>query len=161
MAVTVLAFGSNLGDRPAALAAALARLADAGVVVAARSALYETDPVTPDPQPLYLNAAARIETTLDPYSLLRLCLEVELALGRARPTGRTHAPRTIDIDLLLYGDTVLDDPPMLVLPHPRLLDRPFVRIPLADVSLPGLAHPVTGAPLDRVEGHAGVRRVSG
>ena len=73
-----------------------------------------------------------------------------------RPPGRTVAPREIDIDLLLYGDAVIDEPPDLVVPHPRLLERPFVRIPLADVAAPGLVHPITGTALDRAAPDPGV-----
>ncbi len=154
-----LGLGSNLGDRAALLAVALARLEAEGVRVRARARLYETDPVTAEPQPLYLNTAARVETGLSADELLALCLEVERALGRARPPGAASpAPRPIDLDLLLYGDAVLDRPG-LVVPHPRLLERPFVRIPLADVATPGLRHPVTGEPLDRAAPHAGVRRL--
>jgi 2-amino-4-hydroxy-6-hydroxymethyldihydropteridine diphosphokinase len=148
--IAYLAFGANLGDRAALIAAAVARLEAAGVRVVACSPLYETDAVTPDPQPRYLNAAARVETTLGARALLELCLEVERALGRERPTGRTHAARLIDIDLLLFGDAVIDEPGLAV-PHPRLLERAFVRVPLADVACPGLRHPVTGAALDRSE----------
>jgi 2-amino-4-hydroxy-6-hydroxymethyldihydropteridine diphosphokinase len=153
-----LGLGANLGDRAAAIGRALDALAAAGVNVAARSPRYETDPVTPDPQPLYLNAAARIETTLSARALLDLCLTVERALGRVRPPDRPLAPRPIDIDLLLYGDAVIGEPG-LVVPHPRLLDRPFVRIPLADVAAPGLVHPVTREPLDRAPPDASVRPV--
>jgi 2-amino-4-hydroxy-6-hydroxymethyldihydropteridine diphosphokinase len=154
-----LGLGSNLGDRAALIEAALAALAAAGVTVGARSPLYETDPVAAEPQPLYLNAAARVETELAPAALLALCLATERALGRARPPGAAGpAPRPIDIDLLLYADAILDAPG-LVLPHPRLLERAFVRIPLANVAAPGLRHPVNGALLDRAAPHAGVRRL--
>ena len=144
-----LAFGSNLGDRAGAIARAIELLAARGVTPLARSRLYETDPVTPDPQPDYLNAVLRAETALSPLALLALCLEVEQMLGRRRPSGRALAPREIDVDLLLYGAEVIADPPSLIVPHPRLLERPFVRIPLSDVATPGLRHPVTGEPLDR------------
>jgi 2-amino-4-hydroxy-6-hydroxymethyldihydropteridine diphosphokinase len=152
-----LAFGSNLGDRASTIARAIALLAARGVAPLARSPLYETDPVTPDPQPDYLNAVVRAETTLSPPALLALCLEVEQALGRRRPAGRTLAPREIDVDLLLYGVEVIAEPPSLIVPHPRLLERPFVRIPLGDVASPGLRHPVTGEPLDRAAPDPSVR----
>jgi 2-amino-4-hydroxy-6-hydroxymethyldihydropteridine diphosphokinase len=152
-----LALGSNLGDRPGSIAAALSRLEESGVRVVARSPLYETDPVTADPQPLYLNGAARIETTLAPDELLALCLAVERSLGRERPPGTlSPAPRPIDLDLLLYGDQQINRPTLIV-PHPRLLERPFVLIPLADVATPGLRHPLTGTPLDAASPSAGVR----
>jgi 2-amino-4-hydroxy-6-hydroxymethyldihydropteridine diphosphokinase len=155
-----LGLGANLGDRAALIDGALARLEAAGVRVVARSPLYETDPVTVDPQPMYLNAVARVETTFAPDELLALCLAVERTLGRVRPAGATSpAPRPIDIDLLLYGDAILERP-ALVVPHPRLLERAFVRIPLADVATPGLRHPQTGDALDRAEAHAGVRVTS-
>jgi 2-amino-4-hydroxy-6-hydroxymethyldihydropteridine diphosphokinase len=158
MTTAYLALGANLGDRAAAIDAALARLDAAGVRVVARSPLYETDPVTPDPQPLYLNAAARVETSHPAQALLATCLAVEAALGRVRPAGRHAAARVIDVDLLLYGDAVIDQPPALFVPHPRLLERPFVRIPLADVALPGLTHPVTGDALDSAAPDPSVRR---
>jgi 2-amino-4-hydroxy-6-hydroxymethyldihydropteridine diphosphokinase len=152
-----LALGSNLGDRAAKVAAALTLLEEAGVRVAARSPLYETDPVTADPQPLYLNGAARVETTLEADELLALCLAVERSLGRERPPGAASpAPRPIDLDLLLYGDQVITRPNLIV-PHPRLRERPFVLIPLADVAEAGLRHPITGAPLDAASPSAGVR----
>jgi 2-amino-4-hydroxy-6-hydroxymethyldihydropteridine diphosphokinase len=159
MTTAYLGLGANLGDRRTAIERALAALTVGETRVAARSPLYETDPVTPDPQPTYLNAAARIETALAPRALLALCLDVERALGRVRPPGRTAAARDIDIDLLLYDDLVVHDPPDLVVPHPRLLERAFVRIPLADVALPGLVHPLTRAPLDRAAPSPSVRRI--
>lgn len=157
MTTAYLGLGANLGDRRGTIERALEALAAAGVRVAARSPLYETDPVTPDPQPPYLNAAARIETDLPPRVLLDLCLDVERVLGRQRPPGHTVAARVIDVDLLLYDDAIVDEPPDLVVPHPRLLVRPFVRIPLADVALPGLVHPVTRAALDSAAPDPSVR----
>jgi 2-amino-4-hydroxy-6-hydroxymethyldihydropteridine diphosphokinase len=152
-----LAFGSNLGDRAGTIARAIELLEASGVTPATRSPLYETDPVTPDPQPDYLNAVLRAETALSPHGLLALCLDVERALGRRRPAGRALAPREIDVDLLLYGAQVIADPPSLIVPHPRLLERPFVRIPLSDVARSGLRHPVTGEPLDRAAPDPAVR----
>jgi 2-amino-4-hydroxy-6-hydroxymethyldihydropteridine diphosphokinase len=154
-----LALGSNLGDRARTLARAIDLLGPGGVTILARSAIYETDPVTSDPQPLYLNAVVRGETALPPQALLALCLDVEQALGRRRPPGRAPAPREIDVDLLLYGDAIIGAPPALLIPHPRLLDRPFVRIPLRDVAVPGLRHPVTGDLLDRAGPDPGVRAI--
>jgi len=156
-----LAFGANLGDRAGTIARAIDLLAARGVAPLARSPLYETDPVTPDRQPDYLNALLRAETPLSPQALLALCLEVEQALGRRRPAGRALAPREIDVDLLLYGTEVIADPPSLIVPHPRLLERPFVRIPLADVAAPGLRHPVSGDALDRAAPSPTVRAYSG
>ena len=157
MTIAYLGLGANLGDRRASIERALEALAAAGVLVAARSPLYETDPDTPDPQPPYLNAAARVETTLPPRVLLDLCLDIERVIGRVRPPGQTEAARVIDVDLLLYDDAIVDEPPDLVVPHPRLLSRAFVRIPLADVALPGLVHPVTGAALDSAAPDPSVR----
>lgn len=159
MAIAYVALGSNLGDRRRSMDAALEALGRGGACVEARSAYYETDPVTPDPQPLYLNAAARLATELSAAALLALCLETERALGRDRPADRPMAPRTIDLDLLLYEDAIIDAPPALVVPHPRLLERPFVRIPLAEVATPGLVHPRTGERLDRAAPDPSVRRV--
>jgi 2-amino-4-hydroxy-6-hydroxymethyldihydropteridine diphosphokinase len=143
-----LALGANLGDRAGTLDAARAELAARGIAIAACSRYYETEAVAPEPQPRYLNAVARVTTALAPAELLATCLEIERALGRVRPAGQVHAARTIDIDLLLYGDAVIDDPPTLIIPHPRMLERPFVRIPLADVAAPGLRHPTTADRLD-------------
>jgi 2-amino-4-hydroxy-6-hydroxymethyldihydropteridine diphosphokinase len=159
MVTAYLAFGSNLGDRAAAIAAAIARLGALGVGLRARSPLYETDPVTPDPQPLFLNAAARVETALSARALLDVCLDVERALGRVRPVDLAPAPREIDLDLLLYGSEIVEAGPTLLVPHPRLLHRSFVRIPLADVAERGLLHPVTREPLDRAAPDPAVRAV--
>ena len=117
--------------------------------VVARSPLYETDAVSARAAAaLPERGGARRDVAAGATRCWRLCLAVEAALGRVRPPGRHAAPRVIDIDLLLYGDAVIDRPASLIVPHPRMLERPFVRIPLADVALPGLVHPVTGEALD-------------
>jgi 2-amino-4-hydroxy-6-hydroxymethyldihydropteridine diphosphokinase len=152
-----LGLGSNLGDREAEIAQAICSLAKLGRV-AASSAFYETEPEGGVPQPKYLNAAVRLETDLSARALLEGCLEIERAQGRVRPTGAAKAPRTIDIDLLLYGAATIEEPGLCV-PHPSLLVRPFVRIPLADVALPGLCHPQHGEPLDRCVPDPSVRRL--
>jgi 2-amino-4-hydroxy-6-hydroxymethyldihydropteridine diphosphokinase len=150
-ATAYVALGANLGDRLASLRAAAAALADApGVRVTARSAIYETAAVASTPQPDYLNAVLRIETSLPPQAILELCLAIERRLGRVRPIGQDKAPRTIDLDLLLHGSAVLELAG-LRLPHPGLLDRPFVRVPLADVAAAGLRHPVSGTALDQAD----------
>src|SRR4051812_13674883 len=109
--VAYLAFGANLGDRAEAIAHAVARLPGAGVSVQAVSPLYETDAVAPEPQPPYLNAAARVETDLPARALLEACLAIEAALGRVRPPDRQQAPRVIDVDVLLVGQAVIHEPP--------------------------------------------------
>ena len=135
-----VALGSNLGDRDRQLAAALVALsATDGVEVVAVSPVYETDPVGPPPQGAYLNAAVRLRTVLTPSALLGRLLEIETAQGRSRgPTRDT--PRTLDLDLLFYGDQIRLDPD-LEIPHPRLADRPFVLEPLCDLA-PDFVHPV-------------------
>jgi 2-amino-4-hydroxy-6-hydroxymethyldihydropteridine diphosphokinase len=159
VAAAYIALGGNLGDRRGYLSAAARALAAAtGVSLVARSPLYETEAVADEEQPRYLNAVVRVETALDPRALLALCLQIERSLGRHRPPGRARAPRTIDLDLLLHEQTVLDEPG-LRLPHPELLRRPFVRIPLARVAEPGLRHPQTAEPLDSAPPHPDVRKL--
>jgi len=152
-----LGLGSNLGDREAEIAQAIRSLAKLGRV-AASSAFYETEPEGGASQPKYLNAVVRLETDLPSRALLEGCLEIERAQGRVRPTGVAKAPRTIDIDLLLYGTATIEEPGLCV-PHPSLLVRPFVRIPLAEVALPGLCYPKSGEQLDRCVPDRSVRRV--
>src|SRR5678809_1149944 len=127
MSIAYLGLGANLGKRRETIKRALEALDAAGVRVAARSPLYETEPVAPDPQPPYLNAAARIETDLPALVLLELCLDVERVLGRVRPPGKQAAARVIDIDLLLYDDEIIDEPPDLVVPHPRPVSYTHLR----------------------------------
>lgn len=130
-----LSLGSNLGRRADYLAQALERLAaHPQVEVVAVSDVYETVAEAQDEQPDYLNLVAAVETELSPEALLDLALGVEAELGRVRPYY--HAPRTIDIDLLACGD-IMRQTPRLVVPHPRMLQRQFVLVPLSDVA-PGL-----------------------
>jgi 2-amino-4-hydroxy-6-hydroxymethyldihydropteridine diphosphokinase len=157
VATAYLALGSNLGDRLAHLRAATGALARE-LRIAARSPIFESPAVADHPQPPYLNAALRVETALPPRALLDRCLAIEAALGRVRPAGQRFASRTIDIDVLLYEDAVVDEPD-LVLPHPRLLERSFVRLPLALVAAPGLRHPRTGDRLDEPVEDSELRRL--
>jgi 2-amino-4-hydroxy-6-hydroxymethyldihydropteridine diphosphokinase len=137
--------GANLGDRLGSLRAAVDRLdAVPGVRVVACSPVYETAPQGPiTAQPPFLNAVCAVATALAPRDLLQRLLEVERALGRVRDVPQ--GPRTIDLDLLLCGAAVVDEPDLTV-PHPRLGARAFVLRPLLDLE-PDLRHPVTGAPL--------------
>lgn len=137
-----IALGSNLGDRQDFLDRALQALQEAdGIVVNRVSSSYETDPVGGPPgQGKYLNAAAELETELEPDQLLAGLLEVEARLGRVR--REHHGPRTIDLDLLLHGD-VIRHASGLIVPHPRLHERLFVLEPLAEIA-PDVVHPVLG-----------------
>lgn len=142
MTRALIAIGSNLGDRSTNIERSLAALGELpGVDVVRVSTVIETDPVGPPGQGPYLNAAAAIDTSLDPFELLECMLGVEHWLGRDRSREQRWGPRTIDLDLLAHGDTVLETP-NLTLPHPRLHERDFVLRPLAeiaaDVVLPGL-----------------------
>ena len=134
--------GANLGDREPTLRAAVASLdAEEGIEVVAVSTLRETEPVGVGPQPLFLNGAAALETTLTARELLDRLLAVEQRFGRVRVPGE-HGPRTLDLDLLLYGEETIDEPG-LTLPHPRLHERRFVLEPLAELA-PGLVIPGRG-----------------
>ncbi|NLE65316.1 MAG: 2-amino-4-hydroxy-6-hydroxymethyldihydropteridine diphosphokinase, partial [Elusimicrobia bacterium] len=130
MPVAYLAFGSNLGDREDNIRRAWALLPEKGVKILQASSIIETDPVGGPPQGLFLNAAARVETELGPLPLLRVCQEIETALGRVRTVK--DGPRALDIDILLYGDIKLNEPD-LVIPHPRMYERDFVMRPLSGV----------------------------
>lgn len=145
MATAYVALGSNLGDRAAHLRRALEALrATPDVERVERSRLYETAPVGPAPQGAFLNAAARVETGLSPRALLERLLAVERGEGRVR-TGERWGPRTLDLDLLLYGDAVVAEPG-LEIPHPRLHERPFVLEPLVELAAE-LRHPTRGETL--------------
>lgn len=156
-----LGLGSNLGDREAAIDGALARLAARGVRLRARSSTWLTEPVGGPPQGLFLNAAAAVETALAPAELLAAALAVEREMGRVRV--ERNGPRTIDVDLLLYGDRRVEEPGLSV-PHPRLHERRFVLAPLAEIA-PGVVHPVLGLTiaelLDGCPDRSGVRLFHG
>jgi 2-amino-4-hydroxy-6-hydroxymethyldihydropteridine diphosphokinase len=136
-----IAIGSNLGDRRAAIDFAVRQLATA-ISPLTLSPIIETQPVGEglQDQPLYLNAVAVGETTLDPRPLLEMLLATERAWGRVRPFP--GAPRTLDLDLLLVGDAIVSEPG-LELPHPRFRERFFVLGPLAEIA-PGMVDPVSG-----------------
>jgi 2-amino-4-hydroxy-6-hydroxymethyldihydropteridine diphosphokinase len=134
--------GSNLGDRERTLHDAVDALgSEDGIEIVAVSTLRETEPVGVGEQPLFLNGAVAVETTLTARELLDRLLEVEQGFGRVRVPGE-HGPRTLDLDLLLYGDEVLDEPGLAV-PHPRLHERRFVLEPLAELA-PELVVPGRG-----------------
>ncbi|MEZ5318501.1 MAG: 2-amino-4-hydroxy-6-hydroxymethyldihydropteridine diphosphokinase [Vicinamibacterales bacterium] len=135
-----IALGSNLGDRRAHLAWAVEQL-DALLGDLRVSSVVETEPQdVPDAQPPYLNAVVTGETDADPADLLRTLHALEAAQGRRRPSFR--APRTLDLDLILFGDQILRAPE-LELPHPRFRERAFVLGPLAELA-PDWVDPVTG-----------------
>ena len=138
-----VALGSNLGDREGTLRAALEALAaEPGIEVVAVSRLYDTEPVGYVDQPRFLNGAAALETELPARELLERLLAVEHRFGRSREDVPAQGPRTLDLDLLLYGDAEIDEPGLRV-PHPRLHERRFVLEPLADLD-PALEVPGNG-----------------
>jgi 2-amino-4-hydroxy-6-hydroxymethyldihydropteridine diphosphokinase len=139
-----LALGSNLGDREAYLREAIAGIPD----VVAVSPIYETEPVGSSSR--YLNAVVQLDTALSPRDLLEVCRRLESAALRERDPNDRYAARTLDVDVLLVGDLTVDEPDLEV-PHPRMWERPFVLIPLADLA-PDL---VPDPPVDD-----GVKRVS-
>ena len=135
----ILALGTNLGDRPANLRAAIAAL-EPEIAVTAESAIYETEPWGYADQPAFLNMVVRAETDFSPLDLLARLKGLESSLGRL--ASFRNGPRLIDLDILFYDDLTLDTPP-LVIPHPRLHERAFVLVPLADVAA-DLLHPLLG-----------------
>lgn len=136
-----IGLGSNLGDREATIRAALEAIADMPDTDLLRvSSLYDTEPVGETEQPNFLNAAALVDTDLDPRQLLWNLRLIEKRLGRVRT--KPWGPRTIDLDLLLYGDEIIEEPDLRV-PHPEIIRRSFVLVPLVELE-PRLVHPGTG-----------------
>jgi 2-amino-4-hydroxy-6-hydroxymethyldihydropteridine diphosphokinase len=135
--------GSNLGEREVTLRAAIGRLrGQADIEVTRVSAFRDTEPVGYVDQPRFLNGVVEIETGLSARALLGVLLELERAFGRDRAAAPRQGPRTLDLDLLLYGDETIDEP-LLTVPHPRLQERKFVLEPLAELD-PGLEIPGQG-----------------
>lgn len=158
MVEVCVGLGSNLGDRRGHLRAALAEMRRAGRLLVV-SPLYETEPVGLREQPLFLNAVAKLETELAARQLLEQLLEIEAERGRVR--DEKDGPRTLDLDLLLYGDEVIEEEGIAV-PHARMHLRRFVLTPLAAVA-PGWRHPLLGKTVEEllasVEDRAGVAEV--
>jgi len=146
MMVAAIALGSNLaserGDREANLRAAIERVGALGWMLAV-SSFYDTEPVGYLAQPRFLNGALLLETELQPLDLMRGLLAVEQAMGRNRVGAVAKGPRVIDLDLLLYGQAVMESDE-LTLPHPAMAEREFVLRPLAEIA-PEMRHPVLGA----------------
>jgi 2-amino-4-hydroxy-6-hydroxymethyldihydropteridine diphosphokinase len=135
--IAYLSLGSNMGDRENHLRQAIARLQTQGRVVSI-SSFYETEPVEFTDQAWFLNGAVALETTETPEQLMAELLQIEQQMGRQRI--RKKGPRTIDIDILLFGDTILDSP-ALTIPHPAMHLRRFVLEPLGEIA-PEVQHPV-------------------
>jgi 2-amino-4-hydroxy-6-hydroxymethyldihydropteridine diphosphokinase len=152
MQTVYLGLGSNVGAREANLQAALERLGESGLGVARVSPVYETEPVGYSNQRRFLNLVVEAQTDLPPRALLPRITRIERVLGRRR--AARNGPRTIDIDILLYGSATVREP-ALVIPHPRMTERRFVLAPLADLA-PDLRHPITNLTiremLERVAG---------
>jgi 2-amino-4-hydroxy-6-hydroxymethyldihydropteridine diphosphokinase len=133
-----LGLGSNLGDRQANLDKALELLSQR-LRLEKISSIYDSEPVGDIEQPRFLNLVCEVSTFISPQGLLALAKGIEARMGRTGPTG---APRIIDIDILFYGDQVIETPE-LTIPHPRLHQRAFVLVPLVEIA-PRLVHPVSG-----------------
>lgn len=154
-----VALGANLGDRAASLREALRRMALVpGVEVRRISGMYETDPVGYVDQPAFLNMAVAVATELEPEALLRELLAIDQAMGRVRDVR--WGPRIIDLDLLLYEGTRMENE-TLTLPHPRMDERAFVLVPLRDVWPPDSAFPWEPCVTESAKRAAGIRRWDG
>jgi 2-amino-4-hydroxy-6-hydroxymethyldihydropteridine diphosphokinase len=151
-----VALGANLGDAAATVAAAFDALAHIrDTALQARSALYRTKPVGLRNQPDFVNAVAALETALPPDELLEQLFLIEARFGRSRSIK--NAPRTLDLDLLMHGDSVRNEP-RLTLPHPRMHERAFVLVPLLEVA-PDAHVPGHGKCRDLLEQHCGGQEV--
>lgn len=148
MADVYIGLGSNLGNRLANLSAARDALAQKAGAIGAASSIYDTDPWGPVPQDNYLNQVVRIATALEPRGLLAVLHEIERAAGRDRQQEVRYGPRALDLDILLYGDRAVAEDGLTV-PHPRIAERAFVLVPLAEIA-PELA--IGGTPVRTLSG---------
>jgi len=146
-AAVFLCLGSNVGDRHGQIAGGLAELERGSLSVTARSSVYETEPVGGEDQPWFLNQVIRGMTRLEPISLLEVCKQIESLFGR-EPTEVRFGPRTLDVDILLYGDRVITGE-RLTIPHPRMHERRFVLVPLVEIA-PRLVDPRNGREYARI-----------
>jgi len=138
MELVYLALGSNVGNREENLREAVRRLRQAGIIVKRVSSIYETEPVDYLDQDWFLNSALEATTELPPQELLARMREIEVAMGSKKPFAK--GPRLIDLDILLYGNETIETPDLQV-PHPRMLERLFVLVPLAEIA-PAYVHPL-------------------
>jgi 2-amino-4-hydroxy-6-hydroxymethyldihydropteridine diphosphokinase len=145
VAIAYIGMGGNMasaaGEPAATLVAAVARMRTLGRVTA-RSRLYSTEPVGFARQPRFVNAVVALDTKLGPRKLLHGLMQIEQEFGRERTAGFANGPRTLDLDILLYGDVVMEQVDLRI-PHPRLTERAFVLMPLADIA-PELVEPRSG-----------------
>lgn len=142
MARVFIGLGSNLGDREKNLSEAVRRLASPGITIVKQSSILETDPVDYLDQPRFLNTIVIVETNLEPRELLARAQEIEIELGRRKTVPK--GPRTIDLDILLYDDIILQSPD-LTIPHPEIKNRKFIIRHLVELD-PGLTDPITNVP---------------
>ena len=160
MPTVYLALGSNVGDREANLRRAIQLLKHSAITITRLSSIYETEPVDYVDQPWFLNAALEAQTDLLPAQLLATLRGIESQMGNIKVISK--GPRLIDLDILLYNDLVIDTP-TLQIPHPRMLQRNFVLVPLADIA-PHFRHPSWAANvveiLDNSPDHSSVRKIS-
>jgi 2-amino-4-hydroxy-6-hydroxymethyldihydropteridine diphosphokinase len=153
-----LSLGSNLGEREENLRRACDALETEHIRILKRSSLYETEPQDAGGQRWFLNMALECETRCFPMQLLTVLQKIEHKLGRVRGAGSgRNAPRTIDIDILLFGPAIIDTA-QLTIPHPRMLERRFVLEPLLEIA-PELRHPQTKEPLTRHSGKVAAQKV--
>ena len=158
--MSAIALGSNLGNSLETLESAVAKIAStSGILVKGRSHWYQTKAIAPSPQPDYLNGCVILQTTHSPIVLLNTLLEIEQQFGRVR--RERNDPRTLDLDLLLFDDIVLNEPELQI-PHPRMVERAFVLVPLAEIA-PDWIEPISGkaiAELAQAVDCSGVQKLS-
>lgn len=138
-----IALGANIGDRDGNLLLAIAEIGKlSGTKITALSSFYDTEPVGNGSQANFLNAVVRIDSPIPPRELLRVLSRIETERFNRKRTV-IWGPRSMDLDILFYGSLIINEPPQLILPHPRLQERRFVLAPLAEIA-PDFVHPVTG-----------------